>query len=430
MELMTASRRLDALLMRFPELSEHTVAPPGLAPLAELDSIERELSAICRMDDVPPRAFAALGNVLVREGRFVDGLEAYRSAADLEPAEAPFAWACAEIAHVLDDEETSIAYRAHALANRRVFPDPLPLGERIAVLMIVRDIPYSTNTPLEVLLDRTRVALHKYYIEGDADRPLPPFALAFCAFGNARGAERAIARTREFFARTPAYVNDPALLGRTARETLASTLAAVRGVAVARARVVDAAQIPLIGLPALVRPIDTHAGDGFALVGDRNALAAHVVRHPAPAYHVSAFLDYRSADGWYRKFRVIFVDGVPFPYHLAISPQWMVHYQSAPMQFNAQLRAEELRFLEDPQEYVPDWDARMSAIGRAIGLDYFGIDATILNDGTMFVFEADAAMLVHDEDARGVFAAKRPYVARIREALHALIERRTQPETP
>ena len=71
----------------------------------------------------------------------------------------------------------------------------------------------------------------------------------------------------------------------------------------------------------------------------------------------------------------------------------------------------------------------MPEIARAVGLDYFGIDATVLPDGRLAVFEADAAMLVHDEDARDVFAYKRPFVAHIREALHATIASRIRRET-
>ncbi|HEY5341884.1 MAG TPA: hypothetical protein VIK27_12720 [Candidatus Aquilonibacter sp.] len=427
---MTISRRFDALVARVPELSEHTVAPPGLRPLPQMDALERELSDICRAPEAPPRAFAALGNVLVREGRYVDALEAYRIAADLDVDDAAAHWACAEIAHVLDDIETSTTYRTRALARRRVFFDPLPVGTRTPVLLLLRDIPYSTNTPLEVLLDRERVALHKYYVEGNADVPLPAFDVAFCAFGSAHGAAGAIARTDAFLERVAGRINDPLLLERTTRESLAGTLDNVAGLSVAHARVVDADAAASIPLPALVRPVDTHAGDGFARIADRDALVAHLGHYPAQRYHVSDFVEYRSPDGWYRKFRVIFVDGVAYPYHLAISPQWMVHYQTAPMQLDAGLRAQELAFLEDPRRLVPAWDTVMPSIADAIGLDYFGIDATVLPDGSLLVFEADAAMLVHDEDARDVFVAKRPYVARIREALHDAIARRRPQKTP
>jgi hypothetical protein len=56
-----------------------------------------------------------------------------------------------------------------------------------------------------------------------------------------------------------------------------------------------------------------------------------------------------------------------------------------------------------------------------VGLDYFGIDCTVLSDGTLFVFEADTAMLVHSFDPD---PEKRAAVECIRTALAALLEKR------
>jgi len=58
-------------------------------------------------------------------------------------------------------------------------------------------------------------------------------------------------------------------------------------------------------------------------------------------------------DGWYRKYRVIFVDGVPYPYHLAISRSWIVHYRTSAMSEATWMRDEERRFLDDPHSVFP-----------------------------------------------------------------------------
>ena len=416
---------LNTLLQRFPELQEHSVAPPALRPFAGIDQAEREISHACSRSRVP-LAFALLGNVMVRKGRYVDALEAYRTAADLDPSDARASWACAEIAHVLADDDTSRTYRARALARQRVYADPLPVGTRTPVLLVLRDAAYAENTPLELLLDRSRVAVHKYYVEGDAPTPLPPYAVAITAFGSAHGARAATARARAFIAGTPAAINDPGRLECVARESLATTLDAIDGVVVAETSIVERAQAHAIALPALLRPVDTHAGDGFAFLTTVDALRMHLERFPAPRYYRSNFVETRDSSGLYRKFRAIFVDGVAYPYHLAVAPQWMVHYQSSPMRESPELRRAEQAFLDAPQRFVVRWDEIMPKIAHAVGLEYFGIDAAVLPDGRVVIFEADAAMLVHDENADDVFAYKRPYVARIREALHALITDRTR----
>ena len=110
---------------------------------------------------------------------------------------------------------------------------------------------------------------------------------------------------------------------------------------------------------------------------------------------------------------VILIDGVAYPYHLAISPRWMVHYLSSPMAEHEWMCEEEARFLSDPSSVFARWEETASAIAHAIGLDYVGLDMTQLADGTMLVFEADPAMLVHDEDPGGPFAYKRGAVGAI-----------------
>ncbi|HTC31189.1 MAG TPA: hypothetical protein VK702_10700, partial [Candidatus Acidoferrum sp.] len=312
---------------------------------------------------------------------------------------------------------------------QRIYPDPMPVGARLPVLLLLRDAPYSVNAPLELLLDRSRVAVHKYYLEGESHDELPPFALAFTAFGAANAAQDAVRRAGAF-AGVHTLLNEPAYLERTARESLAGALAGIAGVVSAQAVVASPAEAASAALPVLIRPIDTHAGEGLALADTADALGLHLARFPAERYYRSPFVEYRSDDGLYRKFRAIFVDGVAYPYHLAAAPQWMVHYESSPMRASPRLREEERAFLEDPSRLLPAWEHLMPQIARAIGLDYFGIDATVLPDGRLFVFEADAAMLVHDEDTRDVFAYKRPHVARVREALHAAIASRIRRGTP
>ena len=408
-----------------PEPEEHTVAPPALGALARADELERALSAACGIHPPKARTLAALGNAMLRRGAYLDALEAYRSASDLDPSDAPLAWMCAEIAYVLDNTETSVRYRARALGRQRLFLDPLPVGDRTPVLLLLRDAPYSVNTPLELVLDRSRVAIHKLYVEGEAAMPLPDVDAVFTAFGFAHAAGRAVANAARF----TDTINDPHALERTSREAVGAWANSIAGIRAPACEIVTQSDLGRVTLPATIRPIDTHAGDGFALIASREELDLWIERSPADAYYVAPFIDYRSADGFYRKFRAIFVDGVAYPYHHATSLHWMVHYKTAPMQSVSAFREEEARFLADPAAFVPQWERVMPEIARTVGLDYFGIDAAAMPSGDLVLFEADAAMLVHDEDARGVFAFKRPYVARIREALHALIARRTRRRT-
>jgi len=136
---------------------------------------------------------------------------------------------------------------------------------------------------------------------------------------------------------------------------------------------------------------------------------------------VSDYLEYASADGLYRKYRIMFVGGVPFAYHLAISPHWVVHYLSAPMDQYAWMREEEMRFLADWTTVFGVHRDALAVIAERLGLDYFGIDASIGHAGELIVFEADAAMFVHVEDEPVRYAYKHEAVPRIFRAFGELV---------
>jgi hypothetical protein len=136
------------------------------------------------------------------------------------------------------------------------------------------------------------------------------------------------------------------------------------------------------------------------------------------------FVDYRSGDGFFRKYRIMFVDGAPYACHLAISPRWMIHYYNAAMAEHAWMRDEEAAFIGDMAAVFagPRADA-LREIAAAIPLGYFGIDCAIAGDGRVLLFEADAAMLVHGTDPPDLYPYKRAAFERIQHALTGLLER-------
>jgi hypothetical protein len=112
------------------------------------------------------------------------------------------------------------------------------------------------------------------------------------------------------------------------------------------------------------------------------------------------------------------------PYHLAISPKWLVHYFSADMMAAPWKREEESRFLADPARALgPRAMAGLAAIEMRLGLDFGGIDFTLLPDGRVLVFEANATMAVHLTDKIEDFPYKHETVPRIFEAVETMLAR-------
>jgi hypothetical protein len=96
-----------------------------------------------------------------------------------------------------------------------------------------------------------------------------------------------------------------------------------------------------------------------------------------------------------RKYRVMFIGGVAYPLHLAISADWKVHYFTAAAAADPVFRAEERRFLDDMPAVLGERAmAALAEIQVMLGLDYAGIDFGIAPDGSLLLFEANATMAI------------------------------------
>jgi len=297
------------------------------------------------------------------------------------------------------------------------------------------------NVPLDLWFAPAATRRIEYMIEyapADADAAvlaaLPYEALIFNALGDPDVAEPILSRLQDFAARAGRPVlNRPEAIAHTARDTLPGLLADIPNLLLPEVWRVKRAHTDTLrrqfdtqaGAGYLVRPVATHGGEGLVLVTSWAAALAHIERHEAGEFYVTRFCDFRSADGFFRKYRMIFIDGKPYPYHLAISPTWLVHYFSADMLAHAWKQAEEARFLADPGAVL---GARamvaLEAVGGRLGLDYAGIDCAQLPDGRLVVFEANATMLVHPEPADSVLAYKNVPVEAMQQAFAAMLARR------
>jgi glutathione synthase/RimK-type ligase-like ATP-grasp enzyme len=248
--------------------------------------------------------------------------------------------------------------------------------------------------------------------------PLPRHDAVFVAIGESyRSRAHLAAAGRLTGGSGHPTLNPPGRIARLARVPLAETFAGAR-----HARVVSTTRVPReryaadgFPYPHIVRPVGSHGGHGLERIGDDAERAAYLAAQPAEQLYVAPFVDYRSADGLYRKYRIVFVDGEPLPCHLAISRHWMVHYYNSPMGEHAWMRDEEHAFMADLGSVFH---------GELLALDYVGIDCGIDRDGKLLIFEADNALIVHLLDDPVMYPYKHRYVPRIYAALDALVRRR------
>jgi tetratricopeptide (TPR) repeat protein len=264
---------------------------------------------------------------------------------------------------------------------------------------------------------------------------LPPYHVLFNAIGDADRSRPSLERAVGIAAASPAAViNDPAKVLRTGRVETMQRLAGIAGVRVPRTERIARAELTAEALvargftfPLLLRSPGHHAGDHFAVAIEPAALVATVAALPGRELLAIEYLDARGADGDVRKYRVVSVDGKLYPVHLAIAPQWKVHYFSAEMTDRPDHRAEEAAFLNDMTSVAGASGVRaLEAICAVMDLDYAGVDFGVAADGTILVFEANATMAVYPPDDGETWGYRRRAVDRVIAAVRSMLVARAR----
>ncbi len=435
----TARRRLASLEPAADALQRALALAPGLRgallglglieiELDRLVAAERHLQAAVALDPDDKEAHAALSTVYCNTDRFALGRHHAERALTLDRT---LLTARLNFARALGAEGRAAEAKAHrdvAYGERNFF---VAEGPPDAPRVLVLATSALGNTPDRHLLPQSRFTRLFWFVEYASDvqiAALPPFDLAFNGIGDADETGPTAANVARFVTTCAAPIlNLPAAVERTRRQLAPALLGDIDGLVVpacarlaaatlAELGLVEAARRAGIAAPFIARPVGSHGGTGARLVNR----AADTPRFGERDVYVTAFRDARSADGLFRKHRMIFVGGKPYPYHLASGPSWLVHYETSGTAAHAARRAEELRFLEDPEAALgPIAMAAVREVGRRLALDFAGIDFAVLPDGRALFFEANATMLVHPEDPAGPLAHKNPHVARILEAFWA-----------
>jgi hypothetical protein len=284
-------------------------------------------------------------------------------------------------------------------------------GTGVPVLLLVATS--GGNIPIRSWIDERVFVVTAIYADfWDSVQLLPPHVLVVNAIGDADLCADALAGAERIIARTMApVINLPRRVRSTGRAENARRLGELPGVIAPMIRTFrrdDMSSTDALGFPLLLRSPGFHTGQHFVLVEQREALAVAVSRLPGEQILAIEYLDARGPDGMARKYRVMFVDGVAYPLHLAISADWKVHYFSGAMATDARYRREEQSFLEDmPGVLGSRVIAALEAIRQSLGLDYAGIDFGLSPDGMLLLFEANATMVIVAPDANPIWNHRR-----------------------
>jgi glutathione synthase/RimK-type ligase-like ATP-grasp enzyme len=207
-------------------------------------------------------------------------------------------------------------------------------------------------------------------------------------------------QVREIFADL-ACLNEPSRVETSTRDRVAELLAGIDGVILPSTRRFrptspdDVAELwRQTGERVLLRRAGQHGGVGTVLLERPEDLTKlYAVALDGSDYYMTEFVDYRSADGYFRKLRVAVVDGEPFVRHQIAGAGWNVHMASRTYGADDPLGREEASLLDRfEREWKPLIAERVRTIAERLGLDFFGIDCHVTADGDLLLFEANATM--------------------------------------
>ena len=352
-------------------------------------------------------------------------------------ADPDYAHAHAGLARLLADEGEHKAAEPHwrrgftgrSLVRRRF------RGAGAGVPLLLLAAARGGNIPTRHLIDDRHYAVTAIYADfHDPDAALPTHALLVNAVGDADLCADALKRAERIAARSDApVINPPARVALTGRAQVASRLATIQGVVTPDVATVSRADLLRHAdraYPLLLRAPGFHTGRHFVRVDRADMLAGAVAALPGDPLLAIEFLDARGPDGLVRKYRVMFVDGRPYPLHLAVSPDWKVHYVTAATATDPRLREEERQFLGDmPRVLGPRASAALGAIAQVLSLDYAGADFGLSASGEILLFEANATMVVNPPEPGPLDDYRRPAAEAILTAVRRMLRDRAEART-
>jgi hypothetical protein len=347
------------------------------------------------------------------------------------------------IAQLLGDKEAGLAIQQAILASHQLFRSPCAAKPpRLRVLALAAATDMGSNTPIEFLLEASGMELTTLYVMPEIDWPdwLPEHDVAIVIASDSDDCRAALDKITRIAPNWPRpLLNPPQLIGKLDRDKLYGLLGGIEGleipqtVGVTREVLTMLSQSTIapsdisadLAFPVIVRPRGSHAGAGLAKLDDAVAIARYLGEHSQDAFFISRFVDYRSDDGLFRKYRIVLIDGRAYACHLAIADRWDIWYLNAQMADSVSKRVEEETFMKTfDSAFAERHRAALAGLAKRIGLDYFTVDCAETRQGSLLIFEADNTAIVHDMDPPDIFPYKVPQMRKVFDAFAAMLGRR------
>lgn len=337
--------------------------------------------------------------------------------------------------------DAALAVQAEAIRINSLYSLPAnDAGPGLRLLVIMGPGDLMANTPIEFLVEHSDVAVDLLFLTLESEWPdsVPDHDVLMVAIAESDANQPLLQRVAQFLDGWPRPVlNTAQRIAVLSRDGVCAALAGTPGVVLPLTTRVDRTTLsslaanpgalptllPDAQFPLIARPVGSHAGQNLVKISTPGEVSDYLSAVDSEHFYLSRFVDYRSADGLFRKYRVALIEGKAYICHFAISSHWMIHYLNAGMDESAEKRNQEAECMANfDEQFAARHAVALSEIDRRIGLPYLGIDCAETADGQLLIFEIDNAMVVHSMESDTVYAYKKPVMRKVFDAFRRLLE--------
>lgn len=395
-------------------------------------------------------------DLLVRSGEFGAAQRMYRWVIRTRPNDLEVWSSLSALAYKLGAPETARRYLTDGIKNQpfEIYPAS---DEQSASILRVRGVQNSVymlgksrngeykvklrggNFSDRYLTDRKQYSVTSYYIlDGNilSSGQIPEFDIILNLISDPDLEAQSLKTLSEFLVARPdvPIINPPDKVLETTRDNNYRRLNGVPGLRFPqtnRFTVTDAEpedgqrflEMHQYSFPLLVRQTGTQNGRSFHKVDNFEAFMDYVAECETAEIYVIQYEDHMYSDEVFRKMRVFVVDGVIYPAVCHFDTIWNVHGNNRKeiMLNHPWMMEAEQAFMEDCETYVGAGAyARLKHLHGIIGLDIFGVDFTVLEDGTVLIYEVNSAMR-HSYDHAEDFPYLLSYLQQVTDAFNTMI---------
>ena len=438
--------------------------PPSLAKeLKGLPRFEKLIKLDCSSSELPPNHATQLkiyGQFFLSRGQFAEAAQAFLNCLKISPDDYESGLALSSLADARGDYKAARAILNQVARRHPLIWEGKPDSQKPTLLRIrgiegsayrivqkadgtYKNLLRGGHFSIQDLVNRKQYNLMILNIlENNIDelQDIPKFDLLLNTIACPDLKRVSLLAAARFVDRYPniPVINDPHRVLETIRDRNVLRLNMIPGVSFPKTErlrwdgiSLDAIAKEIFGLgfvfPFIVSLVGSQTGSSVQLIKNKSELCFHFQNSPADReYYIIQFHDYRNARNVFNKTRVFFIDGNFYPVAHLFNNSWNVHSgdRYSVMDKTQWMQEEEQSFLNDPVSYLgtENFD-KLYKIRDLVGLDFFGIDLTILRDGTLFIFELNAAMR-HNFDHAQNFPYTEPHLRRISNAFDTMIQNR------